>query len=310
MVPINFNQKQNMKKTFILILLTSLAPFMSQAKLNVVTTLPDLGALAREVGGDDVEVTTLGKPMEDPHFVDAKPSFIVKLNHADALIEGGAELEMGWLPPLLESARNSKLQIGSPGRIVASDGIQLLDIPASVSRAQGDIHAMGNPHFLVDPIRAGSVAIHIADAFSKLDPASASRFEENLKTFNHKLETKMKEWSEKLSPYHGQSVAAYHDSWVYFADRFGLKIDVFLEPKPGIPPSPSHLASVIEKIKSKHVKAILVEPYHNRKIAESVASHTGAQVVDVAQYPGGIPDTKTYFELMDSDISRLANALK
>jgi len=286
-----------------------LSSIPSQAKLNVVATLPDYGEVARAIGGDKVDVTVLAKPTEDSHFVDAKPSFILKLNRADALIEGGAELEMGWLRPLLEGSRNSKIQAGASGRIVASEGIQMLDIPATVSRAQGDIHTMGNPHFMVDPLRAMKVAEHIANAFSKLDPASASAYEANLKMFKETMDRKMQEWTKALGPFHGQSVAAYHDSWVYFADRFGFHIDIFLEPKPGISPSPSHLATVIKKMKQQHIRAILVEPFHDRKIAESVASHTGAQVVDFAQYPGAFSHTQTYFELMDTLVTRLAGAL-
>jgi zinc/manganese transport system substrate-binding protein len=281
----------------------------SQAKLNVVATLPDYGAVAKEIGGDKVDVTVLAKPTEDSHFVDAKPSHILKLNHADALIEGGAELEMGWLPPLLEGSRNGKIQAGAPGRIVASEGVQLLGIPATLSRAEGDVHSMGNPHFMVDPIRTKTIAGHIAEVFSKLDPESATYYEKNLQTYNQKIDRKLQEWTKTLAPYQGQSIVAYHDSWLYFADRFGLKIDIFLEPKPGISPSPSHLATVIEKIKQQHIRAILVEPHHDHKIAESVASHTGAQVVNVAQFPGGLPDTKTYFDLMDANVSNLAKAL-
>src|SRR5882757_8320861 len=144
------------------------------AKLNVVATTPDLGAIARAIGGDQIELTTLAKPSEDPHFVDAKPSFIVKLNHADALIEGGAELEAGWLTPLLEGARNPKIETGKPGRVAAAEGVALLEVPAALDRSQGDIHAAGNPHFLTDPENAKIVAAHIARSFAELDPGSAA----------------------------------------------------------------------------------------------------------------------------------------
>lgn len=294
------------KITFAILSLLSIHPL--QAKLNVVATLPDYGEIAQEIGGGKVDVSILAKPTEDPHFVDAKPSFILKLNRADALIDGGAELEMGWLPPLLEGSRNSKLQAGGTGRIVASEGIQLLEIPASVSRAQGDVHGMGNPHFMLDPLRAKMVASHIAEAFSKLDPHLASTYEANLKVFNATLDRKMQEWTKTLASCKGQSVVTYHDSWIYFAERFGLKSDTYLEPKPGIPPSPSHLAAVIEKMKQQHIHVILVEPHHDRKIAETIASRTGAQVVDVAQFPGGRPNTKTYIELMDYIVAGLVKA--
>lgn len=296
-------------KVSLFILIASVGISQSEAKLNVVATLPDYGAIAKEIGGDKVDVTILAKPTEDPHFVDAKPSFILKLNRADAIIEGGAELEMGWLPPLLEGSRNKKLQNGELGHIVAAEGIQLLDIPASADRSKGDVHLMGNPHFMIDPIRAKMVAAHVTDVFSKLDAESASTFQENLKAFNSSVDAKMAVWTKLLAPFKGQSLAAYHDSWVYFAQRFGFVIDTFLEPKPGIPPSPSHLSTVIEKMKRNKTHAILVEPHHDHKIAESVASHTGAKVVNVCQFPGGLSGTSTYVELMDKNIHNIADAL-
>ena len=282
----------------------------AQAKINVVATLPDYGAIAREVGGDNVDVTVLAKPTEDPHFVDARPSFVVKLRQADMLIDGGAELEIGWLPPLLQNARNSKIEAGQPGRVEASQGIRLMEVPAQLTRAAGDVHAMGNPHFMVDPIIAKTVAQHIANALAAVDPPHAADYQANEKKFEATINAKLQEWGAKLLPYRGQSLVAYHDSWVYFAHRFGFNINIFLEPKPGIPPSPSHLAEVIAQIKAQKIKAIIVEPYHNRKIAEKVAESTGAKVVDFAQFPGALPDTETYVKLIDALVNRLAAALK
>src|SRR5215208_5531826 len=175
--------------TALLALSSAVAP--GARKLNVVTTTPDLGALAREIGGDLVEVKTLAKPTEDPHFVDAKPSHIVTLNRADALIQGGAELEIGWLPPLLETARNDKIAAGAPGLIIASSGVQMLDIPATLDRARGDVHALGNPHFLIDPVDAKVVAAEIATHLSQLDPGSANLFKANLAAFNQRVDAKM-----------------------------------------------------------------------------------------------------------------------
>src|SRR5947208_12185642 len=288
-------------KNIILLLTLSLilVSHLAQAKLNVVATLPDYAAVAREIGGNNIDLTVLAKPTEDPHFVDARPSFVVKLREADVLIDGGAELEVGWLPPLLQNARNSKLEVGQPGRVQASQGIRLMEVPAALSRAAGDVHAMGNPHFMVDPIIAKAVAQHIANTLAAVDAAHASAYGANEKKFEETVNAKLQEWGAKLLPYRGQSLVAYHDSWPYFAHRFGFNIDVFLEPKPGIPPSPSHLVEVIEKMKAAHVKAILVEPYHNRKIAEKVAASTGAKVVDVAQFPGALPATDTYVALID-----------
>src|SRR5881398_3582086 len=284
--------------------------FSAQAKLNVVATLPDLGALAREIGGDNVNVTVLAKATEDPHFVDARPSFVVALRNADVLIDGGAELELGWLPPLLQNARNPKIEVGKPGRVQASQGVRLMNVPANVTRAAGDVHALGNPHFVVDPIIAKTVALHIAQSFSALDPANAAFYQANYKKFEATINAKLQEWGAAMSPFKGQQVVAYHDSWPYFAHRFGVNIDIFLEPKPGIPPSPSHLVEVIAQMKAQKIKAIIVEPFHDRRIAEKVASSTGAKVVEFSQFPGGLPGTDSYVKLIDTLVSRLAAALK
>ena len=297
--------------TFILAIGLGLTTALTtQAKINVVATLPDFGAIAREIGGDKVAVTVMGKPTEDSHFVDARPSFVVQLRTADVLIDGGAELEMGWLPPLLQNARNPKIEVGKPGRVQAAESIRLMGVPTTLTRAAGDVHAMGNPHFMIDPIIAKAVAQHIARAFAEVDPPNAAFYQANYSKFEATINAKLQEWGKTLLPFKGQSLAAYHESWIYFAHRFGFNIDIFLEPKPGIPPSPSHLAEVIEKMRAGHVKAILVEPYHNRKIAEKVAASTGAKVVDVAQFPGALPGTDTYAELIDALVSRIAAALK
>jgi len=298
-----------MKKILLLSAITTCA-FAAQAKLNVVATLPDFGLLAREIGGDKVNVTVLAKATEDPHFVDARPSFVVALRNADVLIDGGAELELGWLPPLLQNARNPKIDVGKPGRIQASEGVRLMNVPANVTRAAGDVHALGNPHFTVDPIIAKAIAQHIAQSFSALDPTNAAFYQANYKKLEASINAKLQEWGAAMVPFQGQHVVAYHDSWPYFAHRFGLNIDIFLEPKPGIPPSPSHLTEVIAQMKAQHIKAIIVEPFHDRRIAEKVASSTGAKVVEFSQFPGGLPGTDSYVKLIDTLVSRLAEALK
>lgn len=298
-----------MKKSLVILFAFSLWS-VAEAKLNVVATLPDFGALAREVGGDKADVTVLAKPTEDPHFVDARPSFVVALRSADALIDGGADLEIGWLPPLLQNARNPKIETGKPGRIQASQGIRLMNVPTTLTRAAGDVHALGNPHFTVDPIIAKAIVQHIAQAFSAIDPPNSAFYQGNAKKFENTINAKLQQWGTALLPFKGQHVVAYHDSWPYFAHRFGVNIDIFLEPKPGIPPSPSHLAEVIAQMKAQKVKAIIVEPFHDRKIAEKVASSTGAMVVDFAQFPGGLPNTDTYVKLIDKLVANLAAALK
>jgi len=301
---------KNLTRILLSAALSALLATTAAAKIKVVATLPDLASLARDIGGDKVEVSSMAKPTEDSHFVDARPSFVVQLRSADVLIDGGAELELGWLPPLLQNARNSKLEVGKPGRVQASQGVRLMNVPTNVTRAAGDVHALGNPHFMTDPIIAKTVAQHIAQSLAAVDPPNAAAYDANYKKFEATINAKLQEWGAAMLPFKGQSIVAYHDSWVYFAHRFGLNIDLFLEPKPGISPSPSHLAEVIEKMKAQKIKAIIVEPFHDRKIAEKVASSTGAKVVDFAQYPGAIPDTDSYVKLMDALVSRLAAAMK
>src|SRR6195256_4405172 len=301
---------KKLTRIFLSATLSAIVATAANAKIKVVTTLPDLASLAREIGGDKVEVSAMAKPTEDSHFVDARPSFVVQLRTADVLIDGGAELEPGWLPPLLQNARNPKIEAGKPGRVIASQGIRLMNVPANVTRAAGDVHALGNPHFMTDPIIAKAVAQHIAQSFSAVDAANAASYDANYKKFEATINSKLQEWGAALLPFKGQTIVAYHDSWPYFGHRFGLNIDIFLEPKPGIPPSPSHLVEVIAQMKAKNVKAIIVEPYHDRKIAEKAASATGAKGVDFSQFPGGLPGTDNYVKLIDTLVSRLAASLK
>ena len=280
------------------------------AQIKVVATTPDLAAIAKEIGGNAVSVLALAKPTEDPHFVDAKPSHIVTLNRADVLIEGGAELELGWLPPLLESARNSKIAAGSPGRVVASTGIRMLEIPTSFDRSKGDVHSLGNPHFLVDPVDAKIVAKNIASHFSQVDSKNASLYSANLAKFNRNVDAKTTQWSAALAPFKGAKLVTYHKDFLYFATRFGLSIVDELEPKPGIAPSPAHLASVIGTMKSQGVKVVLVQPYQNRRTAETVARQTGATVLDMPEQPGARQNTSTYTAMMDNLVNTLVAGLK
>jgi len=278
-------------------------------QLRVVATTPDLAALAREIGGSAVTVAALAKPTEDPHFVDAKPSHIVTLNRADVLIEGGAELELGWLPPLLESARNAKIGAGARGRVVATDGIRMIEVPSSFDRSKGDVHSRGNPHFLVDPVNAKIVAANIANHFAQADPKSAAAYRAGLARFNAKVDTKLVEWQRQLAPYRGAKLVAYHKDFGYLAGRFGLQIVETLEPKPGIAPSPAHLARVIRTMKSQNARVILLQPYQNRRTAQTVARQAGAVVLDVPQQPGAKPNTGTYFDVMDNIVRSLVAGL-
>ncbi|MDB6054474.1 MAG: Periplasmic solute binding protein [Verrucomicrobiales bacterium] len=299
-----------MKHTLSLLLLlaTTLA---ASAKLNVIATTADFGSLAKEIGGDKIDLTILAKPTEDAHFVDAKPSFIVKLSKADAIVEGGAELELGWLPPLMDGSRNSKIENGKPGHIACAEGISLLEVPSTLDRSKGDIHAAGNPHFMTDPANARIVAAHLAKAFSQLDPKSATTFQANLAAFQTHLDAKIIDWKKQLAPYKGRTVVSYHNSWPYFARAFDLRMDLYLEPKPGIPPSPAHLVEVITKMKEQNANVIIVEPYLNRKTAESIANRTGAAVLDFPGFPWA-PKTGdgSYIEWMDYLVNTLARGFE
>jgi zinc/manganese transport system substrate-binding protein len=287
-----------------------LCPLVAQAKINVVATLPDFASLAREIGKDKIEIVVLAKPNDDPHFVEPRLDFVASLHNADVLIDGGAGLELSWLPPLLQKAHNPKIDIGKPGRVQASQGIRLLNTPTSITRNPGDTHPNGNPHFTVDPIIAKAVAQRIAKAFMAVDSPNAAFYDANYKKFETIIDTKLQFWRGALQLFQGQHVVAYHDSWPYFAHRFGLKIDIFLEPRPGTPPSPSHLTEVIQKMKRDRIKLILVEPYQDRRIAEKVARAADASVMDFSQFPGGFPGTDNYVSLINQLVKLLADAMK
>jgi len=288
----------------------SAAP-LAQAALNVVATLPDYGAIAAEIGGDKVKVTSLAKGTEDPHFVDARPSFIRVLNQADVLLEGGAEMEVGWLPSLVNNARNSRILGDSPGHVLMARGIQLLDVPAgAVDRSMGDVHPGGNPHFAHDPANGKIMAAHLAEVFSKLDPGNAATYAANLKKFNERLAGKLEEWTKSMAPFRGTKVVTYHKSYEYFAARFGLEVVGQIEPKPGIEPSPTHINALIPRMKQEGAKLVLIEPNRPRKTPDYVAQSIGAKVVIVPGMVGGNERIKDYFGLFDYDVAQIVSALK
>ena len=297
-------------KSLLLLPMFAATVAIAAPKVSVVATTPDLAALAREIGGDRVDVKSLAKSTEDPHFVDAKPSHIVTLNRAKVLIDGGAELELGWLPPLLDNSRNDKIAVGAAGRVTASSGIKMLDVPTTLDRAKGDVHALGNPHFLIDPKNAKIVAANIAQHLSQVDPAGAAMYAANLKKFSDAVDAKTAVWEKTLAPFAGAKIVTYHNDFIYFANRFGLKVIATLEPKPGIAPSPSHVANVISTMKSNNAHLLLVQPYQNRKTAENIARQTNGVVLDVSQQPGAIKNTDTYIAMMDNLVTTIANGLK
>lgn len=278
------------------------------AKLSVVATTPDLAALARAVGGDLVDVTAIARPAEDPHFVDAKPSYAKLLNGADVLVEGGAALEAGWLPPLLATARNPKLATGAPGRVVASANVTLADVPTELSRAQGDVHPFGNPHYLLDPVNGGIVAGTIAAALAVVDPAHAEEYRSNLERFRGALQGKLAEWEKLMQPLRGLPIVTYHKNFDYLATRFGLTVVGNLEPLPGIPPSPTHLASLVPRMRESKVKIVIIEPNRERQVADFVAERSGARVLVLPIMPG-VPEAADYLALIDYDLRQIASAV-
>ena len=286
--------------------------FSTQAadKLQVVATLPDLAAIAAEVGGGAIILNTLAKPSEDPHFVDPKPSFAKILNKADLLIEGGADLELGWLPPLVQNARNPKILPGQPGRLSASDGIVLKERPAGpVDRSQGDVHPAGNPHYLMDPLNGPIVARNLAARFGKLQPAASAMFLENAASFEKQISSHMAEWRKSLSPLKDVKVITYHRTFTYFLDRFGLDLFDTIEPKPGIEPSPSHIAGLINRAKVAGVKVVLVEENRPRKTPERVAREIGAQLVIVPHMPDAAVSGK-YVQWINQLVETIGKANK
>jgi ABC-type Zn uptake system ZnuABC Zn-binding protein ZnuA len=280
------------------------------AKLNIVASTPDMGAIAKEIGKDKVEVMSIAKPTEDPHFVDAKPSFIVKLNKADMLIDGGLQLEIGWLSPLVVGARNQKILAGEKGYLIASAGVPIIEVPTSADRAMGDVHPMGNPHFMIDPLNGKIVAIHICERLCQIDAANCAYYKDNLKDFTKRLDQKLSEWQKTLEPFRGTKIVTYHKTFPYFANRFYLNVVGTLEPKPGIPPSPTHINSLIPMMKNEGVKLILIEPFRERKTPEFAASQTGAKIVVFPIMVGGQKETDDYLSLFDYTINQIVSALK
>ena len=283
---------------------------VAHAKLNIVASTPDVGAVAKEIGKDKVEVMSIAKPTEDPHFVDAKPSFIVKLNKADMLIDGGLQLELGWLPPLVVGARNQKILTGEKGYLIASAGVPVIEVPTSVDRAMGDVHPLGNPHFMLDPLNGKIVAMHICDRLCQIDAANCNYYKDNLKDFTKRLDQKLFEWQKAMEPFRGIKVVTYHKTFPYFANRFNLNVVGTLEPKPGIPPSPTHINSLIPMMKNEGVKLILIEQFRERKVPEFVAVQTGAKVVIVPIMVGGQKEIQDYLALFDYTINQIVSALK
>ncbi len=278
-------------------------------KLQIMTATTDLAALAQEIGGDRVEVESVARGYQDPHFVEAKPSFLLKLRHADLLIVVGLELEIGWLPPLISQSTNPKIQVGAPGYSDASRFAKILEIPTGVvTRAEGDVHPLGNPHYWLDPENGLRIAKGIQNKLSEMRPGDAAYFEQRYASFEQRIKQADEKWLAEMKPYAGRKVVTYHRSWPNFAEHFGLNVVGYVEPRPGIPPSPQHTVELIGLMRRDGIKVIAVEPYFDLKTPNAVARDTGAQVVVLMPSVGGEKEITDYFKLFDYDIAKLKQA--
>lgn len=294
-------------------LLAALLPVPAPAasKLRVVGSTQDLAALAQEVGGDRIEVEFIGRGYQDPHFVEPRPSFLLILRHADLLISVGLQLEIGWLPPLITQCGNPRIQVGAPGNLEAGQFAEILEIPTGVvTRAMGDVHPLGNPHFWLDPENGLRIAKGIEGKLSELRPADAAYFAQRYEDFAKRLKEAEKRWDTQMKPFRGRKVVTYHRSWPNFAKSFGLDVVGYIEPRPGIPPTPSHVVEIINLMKRDKVKVVLVEPYFDLKTPQSIARETGGQVVVLMPSVGGDKPITDYFKLFDYDIGLLVRAFQ
>ena len=289
--------------------LTAASP--AGAAINVVATTEDLASLAREVGGDRIKVEGIARGYQDPHFVEAKPSFILKLHAADLLIAVGREMEVGWLPPLVLQSRNAVIQPGAAGFLDASLSVRILEIPTGqITRAMGDVHPLGNPHYWLDPGNGRRIAQAIQQKLAALRPADAAYFAQRYADFDKRLAAAESRWDALMAPYKGLRVVTYHNSWPNFVDRFRLTVVGYVEPRPGIPPSPSHTLDLVQAMKRDGIKLILVEPYFDLKTPNAIARDTGARVVVLTPSVGGVEAVKDYIGLFDYDLGLLVDAIK
>lgn len=296
--------------TIVSALLLAAALALAESAVTVVTTTEDLAAIVREVGGDRVAVDALARGYQDPHFVDAKPSFLLKLHKAQLLVLVGRDLEIGWLPPLVTQSRNSRIQPGAAGYLDASLTARILEIPAGqITRAMGDVHPLGNPHYWLDPQNGVRIARTIAERLGTIQPKDREYFDGRLADFAGRLEAAERRWLAAMAPYKGLKVVTYHRSFPNLADRFGLDIIGYVEPRPGIPPAPRHTATLIDEMKRQDVRLVLVEPYFDLKTPNAIARETGAVVVVMPPSVGGVPEASNYLALFDYNINLVLAAI-
>ena len=291
------------------LLLAAASP--AAAALKVVATTEDLAALTREVGGDRVTVDALARGYQDPHFVEPKPSFIFKLHGADLLVLVGRELEIGWLPPLVQQSRNAKIQPGGRGYLDASLTATILEIPTGqITRAMGDVHPQGNPHYWLDPGNGRRIAKALQTRLTELSAGDGPYFAQRFADFDRRLTEAEKRWDAAMAPYRGRKVVTYHRSWPNFTDRFGLDVVGYVEPKPGIPPSPAHTLDLVQEMKRQGIKVIIVEPYFDLKTPNAVARDTGATVLVLAPSVGGVKEATDYIKVFDYNIRLLVSTFE
>jgi zinc/manganese transport system substrate-binding protein len=281
------------------------------AAVRVVTTTEDLASIVRAIGGDKVSVEAIASGRQDPHFVEPKPSFILRLSRADLLVFVGRELEAAWLPALVTQSRNARIQPGSNGYLDASQNVKILDLPTgAVTRAMGDVHPQGNPHYWLDPANGRRIAQTIQAKLAQLSSGDSGYFAQQYAAFDRKLTEAESRWKSAVAPFKGLKIVTYHRSWSNFADALGLDVIGYVEPKPGIPPSPAHTLSLIQEMKRQNVKIILVEPYFDLKTPNVIARDTGAKVVVMPPSVGGVPEVGDYFRLFDHNVKLLADAVR
>ena len=285
-------------------------PAIAADKIRVVATITDLKALTEVVGGDLVEVDALARGNQNPHDLEVRPSLMVKVRRADLLVVNGLEGDP-WVEPVVQGASNPKVLPGAPGRVDASEGIMVLDVPKSrVDRSMGDVHPAGNPHYSLDPGMAPAITANIVNGLARVAPQHRPTFERNRQAFLGRLEPALARWTAQLAPVRGAKVVTDHALWAYFLARFGLVQAVSIEERPGIPASPSHVTKVIQVIKEERIKAILTAPWGDRKLAAGIGEEGGAKVVAMAPAVGALKGTETYLDTVDYNVTTLAQALR
>jgi len=295
---------------FVVALSSVVIALPASAALNVFACEPEWGALAQELGGDKVSIYSATTALQDPHRIEARPSLIARIRSADLLICSGSELEIGWIPLLLTQSGNPRIQLGSPGYFEASQYVVKLEIPKVIDRALGDLHPGGNPHVHTDPRNIAKIAAVLMERMAQLDPANADSYRSRGKSFLERWQAAIARWEQQTAPLKGVPMVVYHRDFSYFINWTGMREAGSLEPKPGIPPTPSHLAELIDQMKRAPAKVIVYSPYSNPQAAEFLSSRANIPAVMMPFTVGGTDRAKDLFGLFDDTIARLLGAVK